>query len=625
MNHPTPRVLFIDDREQNIRTFKEIFYSVPYDILTASDGWEGLEIANSKQPDLIVLDIMMPEFDGFEVYKALRAKPKTEEIPVIFLTALTDPEERIRGLELGAIDFISKPIDAKELILRVSNQLDKITFQKKLEQLNADLEKRVAERTSELLEANRKLTIEIQKHKASQKEIKKLSRAVEQSPVSVVITDAEALIEYVNPKFTQITGYEEQEVMGKKTSILSSGITDPETYETLWKTVRSGKEWFGELYNKRKDGNGYWCSVSISPIYSESDEITHFVAIMEDITLRKKNEKEILLAKEEAEEASRLKSILLTNLSHEFRTPMNAILGYTDILKKEIDDENYTELLDGISSTGERLLSTLTSILHLSSIEAGMTRIKIDLCNIYAIAESVFKHYRTVANNKGLSFSLNSTNDMIFAHCDEMMVTEIIRNIVDNAIKYTSTGSVEINIGEEKDLQYVKVKDTGIGIPESDFEKIFLEFRQGSEGLSRMYEGSGLGLAVSKKMADLMGTTIEVESKQGEYSIFTIRFHSHIEGTLSQNKNVETVANTDNKDNTNLTKDLSKISVPSQNMLDEIIMLCKFGDLTELRAKISDLAEMEQYKEFYKILQKKISTFDVDGIHSFIDKIKMNI
>jgi PAS domain S-box-containing protein len=217
--------------------------------------------------------------------------------------------------------------------------------------------------TSLIIDENNKpvgilgITRDITERRQITNELRKLSRAVEQSPVSVVITDTEGIIEYVNPKFSQITGYSLDEIKGKNPRILKSGKTSKEEYKNLWDNITSGKEWIGEFYNKRKDGTFYWESAAISPVVNNEGKVIHFLAIKEDITEKKKTRQELIKAKEKAEESDRLKTAFLHNISHEIRTPMNAIIGFSEFLNDPaLSFEDRKEFAKIISQSSEHLL-----------------------------------------------------------------------------------------------------------------------------------------------------------------------------------------------------------------------------------------------------------------------------
>jgi len=368
---------------------------------------------------------------------------------------------------------------------------------------------------------------DITEKKKISEQINKLSRIVDQSSSIIIITDLEGKIEYTNPKFTEVTGYFFEEVYGKKTSILKSGYTADHIYKDLWENILSGKEWRGEFKNKKKNGELYWESVSISPIRNEDGEITNFLAIKEDITEKKEMEFELKRALDSSEEANRLKSTLLSNMSHELRTPLTGIIGFASLLRDDLKNTDQVEMVDKILKSGKRLLITLNSILNLSEIESGTIPINITEFNLGSYTKYFLTNYNKTAAEKSLSFDIKVLNNEINAVADENLFKQILMHIVDNAIKFTQKGGVTVDVDskiskDNQTLAIIRVIDTGIGIAKRDQEKIFREFRQISEGIRRNFEGSGLGLAVAKKMANLMNGDINVESELGKGSIFTI-------------------------------------------------------------------------------------------------------
>jgi PAS domain S-box-containing protein len=207
--------------------------------------------------------------------------------------------------------------------------------------------------------------VDITERRKSEKKLKLLSRAMEQSPVTVVITDKKGNIRYTNPKFTEITGYTQDEVLGQNPRILQSGKQSSEFYNELWETILSGNDWHGEFQNRKKNGDHYWESAVISPIVNDSGDIDYFVAVKEDITEKKQMIADLINAKEKAEESDRLKSAFLANMSHEIRTPMNGILGFTDLLKEPcLSGEAQKEYISIIEKSGARMLNTINDIIN---------------------------------------------------------------------------------------------------------------------------------------------------------------------------------------------------------------------------------------------------------------------
>lgn len=357
-------------------------------------------------------------------------------------------------------------------------------------------------------------------------EIKKLSRAVEQSPSTVVITDTKGKIVYVNSKFVETTGYSVEEALGKNPRILKSGHFSADDYKLLWDTILSGKEWRGEFHNKKKNGELFWESASISSIKNRFGEITNFLAVKEDITKKKEMEIELNLALEREAESSRLKSTLLANMSHELRTPMNGIIGFTQLLEEEIEDQNQKQMLHNIQESSKRLMSTLNTILDLSELESDKSTLRFE--NILVPGELIYilKPYEIKAGSKNLALTYEFDKEScVFA--DATILEKILINLVDNAIKFTFNGGIKIYVedlisDDGKLYTAINVEDTGIGIADEDMDLIFKEFRQASEGYNRSFEGSGLGLTLGRKMANLIGGDITVKSKIGKGSCFSL-------------------------------------------------------------------------------------------------------
>ena len=351
----------------------------------------------------------------------------------------------------------------------------------------------------------------------TQEKIKQLSQAVEQSPVTIVITNTKGNIEYVNQKFVETTGYSFEEIIGKNPRILKSGHTSPEEYKLLWKTLLAGNEWHGEFHNVKKDGGLFWESASISPILNINGKTTHYIAIKEDITARKKAEKELIEAKEKAEESDRLKSAFLANMSHEIRTPMNGILGFAGLLKiPDLTGEKQQEYIRIIENSGKRMLNIITDIINISKIESGIVEVHVSESNINEQMQYIHDFFKAETDKKEILFSyhnLLASKDIIIK-TDREKLYAILTNLVKNAIKFTTIGSIEFGCEKKgKNLEFY-VKDTGVGIRQEQQSLIFERFRQGSESLSRDYEGAGLGLAISKAYVELLGGKIWVESEE---------------------------------------------------------------------------------------------------------------
>ena len=479
-------------------------------------------------------------------------------------------------------------------------------------------------------------------------ELQKLSVVIEQSPNSIMITDLDANIEYVNPRFTEVTGYNSEEILGRTPQILRSDQTPKETIEDLWDTLLRGETWHGEFINKRKNGETHWEKTIIAPIRDDKNIINHYVAIKEDITkykeaeekntrlgqvleeswneiymfdpktllltqvnkgarhnlgysmeelkklttvdikpdydpqyflnliqplrdrklpyvlfqtrhkrkdgsiypievrlqlvetehsavfvgiiqdITERNKAEALLkdAKEAAEQASLAKSQFVANMSHELRTPLNAILGFSQIMA---NSDNLTtkqrENLQIINRSGDHLLSLINDVLNISKIEAGKIEFQkadFDLFELLDDLEPLFQE--KLAKNK-LALHVEYQGDIPHQiHTDKTKLRQILVNLINNAIKFTTQGGIIIRVstfpsGENNLTLVFEVEDTGCGIAEGELDTVFQNFVQTSCGL-KSSEGAGLGLAISREFIQLMGGDISVSSVVNKGSIF---------------------------------------------------------------------------------------------------------
>jgi len=367
---------------------------------------------------------------------------------------------------------------------------------------------------------------DVTKQKLVEEQIRKLQQAVEQSPVSIVITDLDGDIEYVNPKFTQLTGYSHAEALGQNARILKSGETSAEIYRQLWELITAGGEWQGEFLNKKKNGEFYWESASISSIKNSAGEITSYLGVKEDISGRKRMEQELMDAREAAEESNRLKSEFLANMSHEIRTPMNGVIGMADLLKDTDLDGEQTEYVQAVKSSAEALMTVINDILDFSKIEAR----KLDLDPVnFTLRDCMGDIMQTLAfraSEKGLELACRVPPEVPDALLgDPGRLRQIVVNLVGNAIKFTERGEVLVSVAaetgtaEELDLHFT-IADTGIGIPAEKQKKIFEPFSQADASTTRRYGGTGLGLTISAQLVEMMGGRMWVESEVGRGSAF---------------------------------------------------------------------------------------------------------
>ena len=366
----------------------------------------------------------------------------------------------------------------------------------------------------------------------AEEQLHKLSMAIDQNQSSVIITDINGIVEYTNPKFTEISGYSKSEIIGRKANLVKSGKHDSNFYIQLWSTIKEGKIWIGEICNKKKSGQLFWEQVTISPIKNNKNEITHFVAVQTDISEKKQAEEELKIAKEAADAANRAKSEFLANMSHEIRTPMNAILGFTELLISKTNNEQHRNYLDSIQSSSRSLLTLINDVLDLSKIDSGHLALNKDIIDPSALLKEIEYLFLLKAREKGLEFKIETSSNLPLAiEVDEVRFRQILINLISNAIKFTDKGYVKVNINcipgkkeNTEDLIDIKaiVEDSGIGISPEFMRVIFTPFTQQDGQSTKKYGGTGLGLSITKRLIDLLEGTISVESEPDHGSKFTI-------------------------------------------------------------------------------------------------------
>ncbi len=368
---------------------------------------------------------------------------------------------------------------------------------------------------------------DITQRKKNEARLAQLSRAVEASPASIVVTDIKGNIEYVNPKFTEVTGYSYEDAVGKNPRILKTDQTPAEVHAQLWQTIMAGKEWRGEFCNRQKNGDLYWELASISPITDSQGKTTHFIAVKEDITDRKRAEKQLADAHQQALEASRLKSQLLAKVNHELRTPLGGILGYAELLHGGtfgILTDEQEQATGQIIESSRYLEIMVNELLDQAQIEAKTLILRMRQFSPAAILREVESGISVLCRNKGIAFETCIEPELPEQLVgDDHRLKEIMINLAGNAVKFTQSGSVHIRLfvpGE--DHWGIEVSDTGSGIPLEFQSAIFESFYQVDNAITRENRGTGLGLSITKHLVELMGGHITLNSKIGEGSTFTV-------------------------------------------------------------------------------------------------------
>lgn len=680
---PRSRVLVVDD-EKSIRvSLREFLKDAGYEVSTAEDAGEALEMLVAGDFDVVVTDIILPRTTGVALLKSV--KEVSPHVQVILMTGEPTIETASEAVRAGAFDYLSKPIGKEPILRAVANaaRLKALDDERRLlveenRRYQENLEQLVEERTAALreTEARYRAVVEdqtelicrilpdstitfvngaycryfdrsseelvgwnslllipeedrltVQKHFASLgkdnpvathehcvtlsngevrwmrwtnrailddegkvvefqgtgRDITEerlaaerrllLEAGVNATADGVMITDVRGSIVYINPAYSNLTGYTESEVLGTNPRFLKSGKQDREFYAGLWDTILAGKVWQGELTNKRKDGSEYVEEQQISSVIDASGKVSHFVAVKRDITSRKELEErierqnEILestvrertaelnesvtrlnLANVQLREADVHKTRFLASMSHELRTPLNSIVGFSDILlsgPSDSLDERQRRQVGRISEAGGHLLAMINDLLDMAKVDAGAMELALETVPIVTLIDEIVG--MTLGRWQGKTLDVKVFPDFSTPNvrCDIRKIKQVLLNLMSNATKYTSDGgSIEIRaVPFGPNSLKISIIDTGIGIAEEHLTGIFSEFVQADRRRDEAIGGIGLGLALVKRLVELHGGEVGVESAEGLGSTFwfTLPIAASVNGGPSGSRDEERI------------------------------------------------------------------------------------
>lgn len=401
-------ILVVDDHPNNLKVVGTIL-GAEYSISFANNGENALKLLEHNHPSLILLDIMMPGIDGFEVCRRIKENPRLKQIPVIFLTARSDTDTLVKGFQAGAVDFIAKPFNIQEITVRVSTHL----------------------------------------------------------------------------------------------ALYNSRLQIQDICEKLQVSEGALKLAYSELADYK----------------DHLEELVH------------QRTAELQTAKEKAEESSKLKTAFINNVSHEIRTPLNGILGFNQLLaQEELTDEERTEFLSGLKKSATRLIQTVTDFLDISQLVSGSMSQRPDQFELADFFYDLTEEFELRFRQKELVLKTEfpETLEPVIITADRELFSKVFRHLIDNAEKFTHTGSVTIGFSVSGPVIEIWVKDTGVGISAENKDKIFEPYFQEDLSSTRGYEGSGLGLSIVDGLVTLMGGKVFVESQKGTGSTFIITLPSSI-------------------------------------------------------------------------------------------------
>ncbi len=361
-------------------------------------------------------------------------------------------------------------------------------------------------------------------------ELRKFLMIIEQIHLGVFIIDTKGIIRFVNSALANFFNMDKQNLLGKNIKEIYKDLLNEQNFSNFEKfsqAFQSGNFFSTEVEIIPKNRESRWIKITIFPLL-ENGRIINFIGIKEDITEQKQYVEALKKAKEKSEELNALKNYLLMNFSHEFRTPLNGIMGWSQVLMYERKEPELKTIGEIIYRSGLRLLNTVNSIIDYSKIEIGIMNILEKEFDIVDIVREIIEIQKNYYSERAIEVIFQSEFESLIVEQDEYMVRAIINNIMNNAFKFTRQGKIEVQLKKENGFVKIFVSDTGIGIPKDKIDFIWKEFYQVSQGLSREFEGQGLGLSIAKKFVEKIGGNISVESELNRGSKFTITLPSKV-------------------------------------------------------------------------------------------------
>jgi PAS domain S-box-containing protein len=484
-------ILIVDDREENIVALEALLSRNDIRLFSTTSPNDALKIAWDNPISVALVDVQMPEMDGFELVEMLKSNPRTKDILVIFVTAISkDAKYAVKGFGAGAVDYLYKPLDPYITSAKVDAFIQLARTQDEIRLKNDELQN--------------------------------FAIVVKNSADIICSVDADTFrIKTVNPAVEAILGYKQTEVFGKSVVDLAVDAERSNFRKKLGEIIKDNRSFsVFEFQFNTFEKNIIWVECRAS--YRNK---TIFINIS-DISPQKSYQHQLIKSKEAAEYGKKVKETFLANMSHELRTPVNGIIGLSNLLRKTTLSDQQSNLLNMLETSSRSLLGVINDVLDISKIEAGKFSIVRSPNNLKSIVNSVFGLLKFNADEKDIEFLLEVDNDVPNTLLvDSLRLNQILMNLLSNAIKFTDRGHVKLvvsvlqKLNDKVKLKF-SVEDTGIGIASDRLTKIFESFEQAEEDTSSKYGGTGLGLTIVKKLIELKGGDLTVSSKVGQGSTF---------------------------------------------------------------------------------------------------------
>ncbi len=501
-------ILVIDDTPENLHLLSTLLTERNYKVRSVTKGLTGIRGAIAAPPDLILLDINMPQMNGYEVCQQLKSNEITRDIPIIFISALGDVFDKVKAFNSGGVDFISKPFQIEEVLARIRTHLSLHRLQQQQQAHTLRLQQ------------------EIDSRRRAEEMFEKAFLA-SPSPIAINTLHSDSFVA-VNPSFLRLSGYSQQAVLGQTTAELDLW-QEPARYQAALVQVSKGSPCNGmELECKTRQGDLRTVLISMERITLNNKSCA--LTTMNDITERK-----------------RLENEFISVVSHELRTPMHSLVGALDLLSTgelgELTAQGQ-QILSMATSNAERLIRLVNDILDLERLKLGEVSLKRSNCNIETLSDQAVAAMQAMADKAQVTLQVKVDSVPVNVDCDRILQT--LTNLLSNAIKFSSPGGrvliaaslagkgIEGKETESREAEnqqtlatipqlHITVQDQGRGIPADRLEAIFERFQQVDASDSRKKGGTGLGLAICRKIIQQHKGQIWADSSLPQGSTFHIR------------------------------------------------------------------------------------------------------
>jgi two-component system, cell cycle sensor histidine kinase PleC len=510
-------VAIVDDRITNLKILDRLAASLGEDVevRTFAHPQVALDFAARTPPDLLITDFNMPDLDGAQFIRRLRAQPNCGDLPVMVITAYEDRDLRLQAIEAGATDYLLSPVDHHEFRARSQNLLTLRRQQLLLKERATTLEE--------------KIQIDERRHRGELQESHELLlRVIDAMPVMVCATDRDGRVVFVNSSFAQRFGLSPKAMIGQ----LPGGLrNDPEMRATFERHgqvidgVRPAGGWEEEVRLPTGQHRVFFNNLSL--LRDAGGRPSMVVSAALDITDRKEAELALVAAKEEAELASRSKTEFLANMSHELRTPLNAIIGFSQLMADEvmgpIGNTRYASYARDICSSGQHLLNIIGDILDVSKLEAGRIELDEEELELPEIVRDLLHLVIERARALDVGIDLEMAADLPRVRADALKLKQVLLNLITNAIKFSHPGGrVLVRAALESDGLYLSVTDHGIGMDDTEIKTAITRFGQVASPWSRKHHGTGLGLPLAIGLVELHDGRLRIESVKDQGTTVTV-------------------------------------------------------------------------------------------------------